>query len=66
MASTVSKFNEKPTKDIAAIAPNIEIGMVTSGTNAVLKLPIMASTTKPTNKTVSASVINISRNESRI
>ena len=66
MAKTVSRFREKPIKDIAAIAPNNEIGMVTNGTRAVRKEPINATTTMPTNSTVSIKVIKISLSASRM
>ena len=66
MASVVSRFREKPISDIQAMAPRMEIGMVSSGTSAVRNEPMSASTTRPTSKMVSDRVVKISRRASRM
>ena len=66
IAKMVSRFMEKPMSDIAAVAPKMEMGMVRSGTRALRAEPISASTTKPTNRIVSPSVLKISATASRM
>ena len=66
MAKTVNKLSVNPISVMAAMAPKIEIGIVISGTRAVRKEPIMTTTTIPTKRMVSASVIKISCSAFRI
>ncbi len=65
-ASMVSRLSENPMRDMAAVAPRIEIGMVRRGTKALRIDPINATTTSPTRKTVSPSVRKISLTASRM
>ena len=51
---------------MAAAAPNSDIGIVISGTSAARNEPMSAITTTPTSRTVSISVMKISRSASRI
>ena len=66
IARMVSKFMEKPISEIAAVAPRIEMGIVSSGTKALRAEPIRARTTKPTSRMVSPSVLKISATASRM
>ena len=66
IARMVSRFMEKPIRDIAAVAPSMEMGMVNSGTRALRAEPISARTTRPTSKMVSPSVLKISATASRM
>ena len=65
-ARMVSRFSEKPIRDIAAIALKIDMGIVSNGTMALRTEPMSATTTRPTRKTVSPSVRKISFTASRI
>ena len=55
-----------PIRDIAAVAPKMEMGIVSSGTKALRAEPINARTTKPTSNIVSPSVLKISATASRM
>ena len=57
---TVSKLSEKPKSSMTRHAPTSEMGMATSGTSTVRKLPMKRNTISATIAMVSARVFVIS------